>query len=115
MVTLGRVLASLLRSWWWLVLLLFAWDLYVRLKGFNVIVLPDPWTVARALANRPRLVLADEPSGNLDSEQSRQLHDLLLELNRTDHQTFVLVTHNEQLAAQTGRRLRMADGVLKPV
>ena len=51
MVTLGRVLASLLRSWWWLVLLLFAWDLYVRLKGFNVIVLPDPWTVARALAN----------------------------------------------------------------
>lgn len=51
MVTLGRMLASLLRSWWWLVLLLFAWDLYVRLKGFNVIVLPDPWTVARALAN----------------------------------------------------------------
>ena len=51
MVTLGRILASLLRSWWWLVLLLFAWDLYVRLKGFNVIVLPDPWTVARALAN----------------------------------------------------------------
>jgi ABC-type nitrate/sulfonate/bicarbonate transport system permease component len=51
MVTLGRILASLLRSWWWMVLLLFAWDLYVRLKGFNVIVLPDPWTVARALAN----------------------------------------------------------------
>ena len=38
MVTLGRMLASLLRSWWWLVLLLFAWDLYVRVKGFNVIV-----------------------------------------------------------------------------
>lgn len=51
MVTLGRMLGSMLRSWWWLVLLLLAWHLYVDFKGFNVIVLPDPLTVARALAN----------------------------------------------------------------
>lgn len=49
--TLGRMLVSGLRSWWWLAVLLLAWDLYVELKDFNVIVLPDPWTVARALVN----------------------------------------------------------------
>jgi lipoprotein-releasing system ATP-binding protein len=71
--------------------------------------------VARALANNPQIILADEPSGNLDSENSRQLHDLLIELNRTEQQTFVIVTHNEQFADQSHRVLRMADGRLEVV
>ncbi len=68
--------------------------------------------VARALANRPRVVFADEPSGNLDSESSDRLHELLLELNRSNHQTFVVVTHNASFAASSGRILTMRDGVL---
>lgn len=69
--------------------------------------------VARALANRPLVVLADEPSGNLDSENSIRLHDLLVELNQTEQQTFVIVTHNEELARRSGRVLRMSDGRLE--
>lgn len=66
--------------------------------------------VARALMNRPRLVLADEPSGNLDRESSESLHDLIFELSKTYHQTFVIVTHNEQLAERSDRVIKMFDG-----
>jgi len=69
--------------------------------------------VARALANRPAIVLADEPSGNLDSESSTNLHTLLRELNRTDGQTFVIVTHNDQFAANADRVFVMGDGKLR--
>jgi len=70
--------------------------------------------VARALANRPRIIFADEPSGNLDSQNSMHLHDLLIELNRTEGQTFVIVTHNDQFSARSSRTLRMSDGTLQP-
>ncbi len=49
MVKLNNMLGSAMRRWWWIVVLLLSWDIYVRVKGFNVIVLPDPWTVARAM------------------------------------------------------------------
>ncbi len=66
--------------------------------------------VARALMNEPKIVLADEPSGNLDRVSSEQLHDLLLELSRTHGQTFVIVTHNEVLADRADRVIKMVDG-----
>ena len=66
--------------------------------------------VARALMNRPKVLLADEPSGNLDSENAEALHDLFFELRDRSGQTIVLVTHNESLAARADRTLRMADG-----
>ena len=66
--------------------------------------------VARALMNRPKVLLADEPSGNLDSENASLLHDLFFELRERHGQTVVLVTHNEELAARADRTLRMADG-----
>ena len=68
--------------------------------------------VARALANNPKIVFADEPSGNLDSASSRQLRNLLSELNRTEKQTFVIVTHNEEFVEDSHRVFRMEDGVL---
>ena len=71
--------------------------------------------VARALANKPAIIFADEPSGNLDSENSNQLYTLLKELNRNEHQTFVIVTHNEEIARQSHRVFRMADGILKRI
>ena len=66
--------------------------------------------VARALMNRPKVLLADEPSGNLDSENAAALHDLFFQLRDRSGQTIVLVTHNESLAARADRTLRMADG-----
>ena len=66
--------------------------------------------VARALMNAPSVLLADEPSGNLDSENAAMLHDLFFELRDRLGQTIVLVTHNEQLAQRADRMLRMADG-----
>ena len=66
--------------------------------------------VARALMNRPKVLLADEPSGNLDSENAEALHDLFFQLRDRSGQTIVLVTHNESLAARADRTLRMADG-----
>lgn len=66
--------------------------------------------VARALMNRPQVLLADEPSGNLDSENAALLHDLFFELRERHGQTVILVTHNEELAARADRTLRMADG-----
>jgi lipoprotein-releasing system ATP-binding protein len=68
--------------------------------------------VARALAPRPRLVLADEPTGNLDSETGERLNTLLWEISRRDRQTFVIVTHNAALANRADRILHMEDGLL---
>ncbi len=67
-------------------------------------------TVARALMNEPKVLLADEPSGNLDSENATQLHDLFFELRERLGVTIVIVTHNEELAARADRTLRMSDG-----
>ncbi len=71
--------------------------------------------VARALANDPRLVLADEPSGNLDVPQAERLHELLATLARDFETALVVVTHNRQLAARADRVLAVEDGRLKPV
>ena len=66
--------------------------------------------VARALINNPAVILADEPSGNLDSESAKNLHDLFFKLRDEFNQTFVLVTHNEELANMADRKLTMKDG-----
>ena len=66
--------------------------------------------VARALINKPAVVLADEPSGNLDSENAKQLHQLFFELRRELGQTFIIVTHNQELANMADRKLLMKDG-----
>lgn len=68
--------------------------------------------VARSLINRPKVIFADEPSGNLDSKNSEELHKLFFQLRDEFQQTFVIVTHNEKLAAMTDRKLQMADGNL---
>ena len=68
--------------------------------------------VARALMMNPAVVFADEPSGNLDSASSKDLHNLLFKLRDDFKQTFVIVTHNEELAEMSDRRLVMADGLL---
>lgn len=68
--------------------------------------------VARALMNQPGVVFADEPSGNLDSASSKELHQLLFNLRNDFNQTFVIVTHNEELATMSDRRLEMMDGLL---
>jgi len=66
--------------------------------------------VARALINNPSVIMADEPSGNLDSENAKQLHELFFELRDRFKQTFVIVTHNEELAEMSDRKLLMKDG-----
>lgn len=66
--------------------------------------------VARALINDPSIVLADEPSGNLDSENAQFLHELFLKLRDEYNQTFVIVTHNNDLAEMVDRKLSMRDG-----
>jgi lipoprotein-releasing system ATP-binding protein len=66
--------------------------------------------VARALMNSPNVVFADEPSGNLDSASSKDLHQLIFKLREDFKQTFVIVTHNEELAAMSDRCLTMQDG-----
>ncbi|MFT5761768.1 MAG: lipoprotein-releasing system ATP-binding protein [Polaribacter sp.] len=68
--------------------------------------------VARALINNPSVILADEPSGNLDSTSAKNLHELFFKLRDQFNQTFVLVTHNEELAAMADRTLTMKDGVI---
>lgn len=68
--------------------------------------------VARALMNQPAIVFADEPSGNLDSASSAALHELLFQLRTDFNQSFIIVTHNEDLAAMSDRRLEMVDGKL---
>ncbi|HAT70637.1 MULTISPECIES: ABC transporter ATP-binding protein [Croceibacter] len=66
--------------------------------------------VARALINNPAVILADEPSGNLDSESAENLHQLFFKLRDEFGQTFVIVTHNEELANMADRKLTMVDG-----
>ena len=69
--------------------------------------------VARALINNPSVILADEPSGSLDSQNKRELHDLFFRLRSEMNQTFVIVTHDEQLAQQADRVLHMRDGAIE--
>lgn len=66
--------------------------------------------VARALINNPAIVMADEPTGNLDSANARDLHQLFIDLRNNYGQTFLIVTHNEELAAMSDRILHMKDG-----
>ena len=66
--------------------------------------------VARALINSPSIILADEPSGNLDSKNAEELHNLFLKLNKELGQTFVIITHNKELANLGSRKLEMKDG-----
>ncbi len=66
--------------------------------------------VARALINKPAVILADEPSGNLDSQHARELHNLFFQLREQYNQTFVIVTHNEELAQMADRKIIMKDG-----
>lgn len=68
--------------------------------------------VARALMNAPSVLLADEPSGNLDSKNAQELHDLFFKLRDEFKQTFVIVTHNEELANRADRKLMIKDGVI---
>ena len=68
--------------------------------------------VARALMNKPSVLLADEPSGNLDSKNAQELHDLFFKLRDEFKQTFVIVTHNEELANRADRKLTIKDGVI---
>ena len=66
--------------------------------------------VARALINEPDIVFADEPTGNLDTANARELHQLFFDLREKLKQTFLIVTHNEELASMSDRILHMRDG-----
>ncbi|MFC5282111.1 ABC transporter ATP-binding protein [Pedobacter alpinus] len=68
--------------------------------------------VARALINKPDLILADEPSGNLDSQHAKELHQLFLDLRDRFNHTFIIVTHNEELADMADRKIVMKDGLI---
>jgi len=68
--------------------------------------------VARALINNPAIILADEPSGNLDTESAENLHNLFFKLRDEFGQTFIIVTHNEELAGMADRKLVMQDGII---
>jgi len=68
--------------------------------------------VARALINNPSIIMADEPTGNLDSANAKELHKLFIELRNKYQQTFLIVTHNEELAQMGDRILHMKDGVM---
>lgn len=70
--------------------------------------------VARALMNRPMAILADEPSGNLDTQHARELHQLFFTLRDQFRQTFIIVTHNPELAAMADRRITLRDGQQQP-
>ncbi len=69
--------------------------------------------VARALINNPALILADEPSGNLDSKNAMELHQLFFSLRDQFKQTFIIVTHNEELAEMSDRKVMMKDGLIE--
>jgi len=71
--------------------------------------------VARALINSPSVIFADEPSGNLDSESAEQLHQLFFKLRDQFGQTFVIVTHNHELADMADRKITMSDGLVKTI
>lgn len=66
--------------------------------------------IARALVNRPSIIMADEPTGNLDSANAQAIHELFIELRNKFNQTFIMVTHNEELARMTDRIVHMKDG-----
>ena len=66
--------------------------------------------VARALINNPSIVMADEPTGNLDSKNAKELHELFIDLRKQFNQTFLIVTHNEELAQMSDRIVHMKDG-----
>jgi len=68
--------------------------------------------IARALVLNPKILLADEPTGNLDTENSRNIHELLLRLNREQEVSLIVVTHNMELAGMMQRQLQMKDGLL---
>jgi lipoprotein-releasing system ATP-binding protein len=68
--------------------------------------------VARALINKPKILLADEPSGNLDSQNATELHQLLFQLNKEMGQSCIIVTHNQELADMADRKLEMKDGYI---
>jgi len=68
--------------------------------------------VARALVNKPDMIFADEPSGNLDSANARDLHELFIKLRKEFNQTFVIVTHNEDLSNLSDRKVIMKDGLI---
>ena len=68
--------------------------------------------VARSLINQPKVIFADEPSGNLDSQNSSELHKMFFDLRDEFNQTFVIVTHNQALAEMTDRKLTMSDGLI---
>jgi lipoprotein-releasing system ATP-binding protein len=68
--------------------------------------------VARAMINAPDLILADEPSGNLDSKNAEDLHTLFFQLRKEIGQTFIIVTHNEHLSEMSDRRIELKDGII---
>jgi lipoprotein-releasing system ATP-binding protein len=68
--------------------------------------------IARALINNPSIVLADEPSGNLDSTSAEALHHLFFDLRKNFDQTFIIVTHNDVLADRSDRKLTIKDGMI---
>jgi lipoprotein-releasing system ATP-binding protein len=68
--------------------------------------------VARSLVNRPQVILADEPSGSLDTQNKAELHQLFFDLRKELGQTFIIVTHDEELAATTDRTIRLRDGLI---
>ncbi len=69
--------------------------------------------IARAMINEPEIILCDEPTGNLDSDNSQRMMDLIKDLNKKNEQTFVLVTHEEQTAACANRTIKIVDGEIK--
>jgi lipoprotein-releasing system ATP-binding protein len=71
--------------------------------------------VARAMINAPDLILADEPSGNLDSKNAEDLHRLFFQLRKETGQTFIIVTHNEHLSEMADRRIELKDGVITKI
>lgn len=71
--------------------------------------------IARALINNPQIIFADEPTGNLDSKNAKELHELFIQLRSQFNQTFLIVTHNEELAAVSDRTIHMKDGkIIEP-
>lgn len=72
--------------------------------------------IARALINNPQIIFADEPTGNLDSKNAKELHELFIQLRAQFNQTFLIVTHNEELAAVSDRTIHMKDGkIIEPI